>query len=288
MKPTPTAFVLTLACIASATVPGRAAVSCTSNADCTVADACIGDACVPPVPDPDAYVAEAKTRRSSYVWAVQFPALFEPTAELCCFDYTGDQNPDDAFGTVLALASSLPGTTDPRVVVDAVLANGSFVKVFDWRELAPDLVSGDVKLSIFDGWWTDATTYPDRISGLGHVTFRLASFGPYGAFDQLNSGALATGLVDVTGNRFTVALPWISLPDHPFSIGLVQPRLEVPVFISGAVCQGLCSLDEDRGAGHVPQHALTNGFRQSGLRGSPITARTGWWGGCRTLPTVVL
>jgi hypothetical protein len=247
--------VLALVCIAVAPLVGQAADLCTNNNQCSGSDACIGGACAPPVPDHFAYATTAMTRWSSYVWAVQFPALFEPVAERCCFDYTGDGVADDAFGAILGLMGPLGVfDVDPDVMVEQVLENGTLVKVFDWRELAPDLVSGDVQLSVFDGEWTDPTTHADRIVGQGHVAFRRSSFGPYGALDQLNAGTVTAGLVDVTGNQFTLMLPWIT--GELVLVHLQEPRLEAPAAYGQSLqdgCLGLCTVDEDRGEEHIPR-----------------------------------
>jgi hypothetical protein len=206
------------------------------------------------VPDPFAYATTAMTRWSSYVWAVQLPALFEPTAERCCFDYTGDGLADDAFGAILGLMDPLAVFDDPPdVMVAQILQDGTLVKVFDWRELAPDLVSGDVQLSVFDGEWTDLTTHADRIVGQGHVAFLRSSFGPYGALDQLNEGTVTTGLADVTGNQLTLPLPWIT--GELVTVHLQDPRLEATVAYGTPPhsCLGLCSVNDDRGEEHMPQ-----------------------------------
>ena len=254
-----------LVCIAFSPLVGQAAQLCTNNNDCSGSDACIGGACVPPVPDPFAYPTEAMTRWSSYVWAVQFPSLFEPVPEECCFDYTGDGNPDDAFGAILGSMVPLAVfSVDPGVMVEQVLENGTLVKVFDWRELAPDLVSGDVQLSVFDGEWTDSTIHGDRIVGNGRVAFRRESFGPYGAFDQLNAGTVTAGLVEVTGNQFTLTLPWMT--GGLVTVHLQEPRLEAPVTYGESLldgCLGLCTLDEDRGGGHTPQ--IVGGAKLGGI-----------------------
>jgi hypothetical protein len=254
MEPKLILCIFALACIALSPLVLDAAELCDSNVDCTSPDECIGGACVPPVPDPDAYVTEAMTRWSSYVWAVQFPSLFEPTPELCCFDYNGDGVADDAFGGILELMIVLGG--DPVGSVDSALENGELVKVFDWRELAQDLASGDVQLSVFDGLWTDSTIHADRILGLGHTAFRRSSFGPFGALDQLNAGAVTSGLVEVTGNQFTLTLPTFFVGDELATVHLLDPRLEATV-IFGEPLQdsglGLCSVDEDRGPSHTPQ-----------------------------------
>ena len=163
-----------------------AAQPCTSDDDCYGFDACIGGACVPPVPDPDAYAVQAASRWSSYVRTVQFPALFDPV-EQCCFDYTGDGVPDDQFGVMLALVVSFFGG-DPAGAVQQTIEEGELVKVVDWRELAPDLAAGDVQLAVFDGGWNDAIPFADRRAGLGHTMLLRESFGPYGAIDQLNAG----------------------------------------------------------------------------------------------------
>jgi len=254
MEPKLIPIVFALACVALSPLVVDAAELCDSNADCASPDECIGGACVPPVPDPNAYVTDAMTRWSSNVWAVQFPALFEPDPELCCFDYTGDGVPDDAFGGILGLMIVLG--EDPVGSVDSALENGELVKVFDWRELAPDLASGDVQLSVFDGLWTDSTAHADRILGLGHTAFRRSSFGSYGALDQLNAGTVTTELVEVAGNHFTLTLPEFFLGGDMASVHLLEPRLEAPVSYGEPLrdaCLGLCSVDEDRGAGHTPQ-----------------------------------
>jgi len=259
----PTLFVFLLCVLWS--FAAQAAEHCVTNADCTGDDACIGGACVPPVPDPDAYTTEAMTRWSSYVWAVQFPALFEPTAELCCFDYTGDAIPDDQFGALLNSMGSLIGI-DPQDMVDTALQNGELVKVFDWRELDPALAAGDVQLSVFDGLWTDPTLHPDRVAGLGHTTFRRASFGPYGALDQLNSGAVTSGLVETTGNHFTLTLPSIFAVGGMMPTRLYEPRLEAPVAYETPMLDigpGLSTVDEDRGASHTPQ--IVGGAKLGGV-----------------------
>jgi len=257
--------VFCLVCIAFSPLAGQAAQPCTNNNQCSGSDACIGGACVPPVPDPFAYPTAAMTRWSSYVWAVQFPSLFEPVTERCCFDYTGDGVADDAFGAILGLLGSMPGAgAEPDVMVEQILENGTLVKVFDWRELAPDLVSGDVQLSVFDGEWTDSTIHGDRIVGHGHVAFRRSSFGPYGALDQLNAGTVTTGLVEVTGNQFTLVLPWMT--GELVTVHLQEPRLEAPVTYGVSLpdgCLGLCTVNEDRGGGHTPQ--IVGGAQLGGI-----------------------
>jgi len=257
--------VVSLICIAIWPAPGQAAELCTDDNDCSGTDACIGGACVQPVPDPFAYATTAMTRWTSYVWAVQFPALFEPAAERCCFDYTGDAVDDDAFGAILGLMGPLAVFDDPPdVLMEQILQDGSLVKVFDWRELATDLVSGDVQLSVFDGEWTDATTHADRIAGQGRAAFLRSSFGPYGAFDQLNEGAVVAGLVDVTGNQFTLVLPWIT--GEMVTVHLQDPKLEAPVAYGVSppdACAGLCSVNEDRGGGHTPQ--IVGGAKLGGI-----------------------
>jgi len=256
---------VSLLCIAFVPPLVQAAQLCTDDIDCSGSDACVGGACVPPVPDPFAYATEVVTRWSSYVWAVQFPALFEPTPEECCFDYTGDSLADDAFGAILGLMVPLAVFDDPPdVMMQQILQDGSLVKVFDWRELVPDLVSGDVQLSVFDGEWTDPTTHANRIVGQGHVAFLRSSFGPYGALDQLNAGTVATGLADVTGNQFTLVLPWVT--GEMVTVHLQEPRLEASVAYGVSppdACAGLCSVNEDRGGAHTPQ--IVGGAKLGGI-----------------------
>ncbi len=257
--------VLILVCIAVAPSVVRAAELCTNSNQCSGSDACIGGACVPAVPNPFAYSTTATARWTSYVWAVQFPALFEPTSERCCFDYTGDGVDDDAFGSILGLLIPLAVFDDnPDVMVQQIVENGTMVKVFDWRELAPDLVSGDVQLSVFDGEWTDTATYGDRVDGQGRVAFLRSSFGPYGALDQLNEGPVAAGLVYVTGNQFTLTLPWMT--GELVTVHLQQPRLESTVAFGVSppdACAGLCSVNEDRGEDHTPQ--IVGGAKLGGI-----------------------
>ncbi len=255
MKSSLIPIVSSLLCILWSPPAAGAADLCEDNDDCTSPDECIGGACVPPVPDPDAYITEAMSRWSSYAWAVQLPSLFEPDSERCCFDYTGDGVADDGFG--LLVSSMVPLlNTDPQALVNTALVDGELVKVFDWRELAPDLVSGDVQLSIFDGQWTDPAIHSYRILGLGHTAFRRTSFGPFGALDQLNDGGLNSGLVEVTGNQVTLMLPWFFVGDELATLHLLEARMEAPVSYGEPLrdsCLGLCSVDEDRGAGHTPQ-----------------------------------
>ena len=236
---------------------GETAELCNGDGDCSGSDACVGGACVAAVPDLDQYLTEAQSRWSSFVWAVQFPALFEPTPELCCFDYTGDGVPDDALGNIVALSVSLDGG-DPNGDLQQAIEDGALVKVFDWRELAPDLAAGDVQVSVFDGELSGAMTFDDRKAGLGHVLLSRSSFGSHGAIDQLNGGSVSSGLVDVTGNGFELELPFMSLMlgGQTTSVRLLDPRLRGPVAYDnspGAPCQGLCTVDDDRGPGHTPQ-----------------------------------
>ena len=121
-----------------------------------------------------------------------------------------------------------------------------------------------VQLSVFDGEWTDSTIHEERIVGLGRVAFRLFSFGPYGALDQLNAGTVTSGLVEVTGNQLTLTLPWLTA--GLVSVHLQEPRLEAPVTYGESLpdaCLGLCTLDEDRGGGHTPQ--IVGGARLGGI-----------------------
>jgi len=262
----PVVFVLFLITWSPMAIEG--AELCDDNGDCTSPDECVGGACVPPVPDPDAYVTEAMTRWSSYIWAIQFPALLEPDPDVCCFDYTGDGVADDGFGLLLSAMAPLLGS-DPVALVDSALANGELVKVLDWRELAGDLVAGDVQMSVFDGLWTDSTIHADRILGLGHVAFRRSSFGPFGALDQLNAGTVTSGLVEVTGNQFTLTLPGLFQGGDIVSVHLLDPRLEAPVSYGEPLrdaCLGLCTVDEDRGPGYTPQ------IVRGGKLGGVITA----------------
>jgi hypothetical protein len=240
-----------------------AAQPCTSNDDCSGTDACIGGGCVPPVSSPDDYAVQAASRWSSYVWTIQFPALFDPPEE-CCFDYTGDGVPDDQFGAMLALAAPFFGA-DPAAAVQQGIEDGALVKIFDWRELAPDLLAGDVQLSVFDGEWNDAIPFDDRRAGLGHTMLARTSFGPYGAIDQLNSGSVDAGLVEVTGNGFSLVQPFIFGGDLA-PVRLRDPRLQGRVVYDdapGAQCWGLCTVDEDRGPGHTPQ--IVGGAKLGGV-----------------------
>lgn len=238
-----------------------AAVPCTTDADCTGDEACVGGGCVPPVDDPHAYAAAAAGRWSSYWWAVQFPALFEPS-ELCCFDYTGDGIADDATGALLSLIAPLL-SLDPQTAVDQDIENGSFVEIMDWRELAPDLASGDVQVSLFLGQVSDAAPFTVRRAGLGRFVLELSSFGSHGALNQLNDGSVAAGSIAVGGNSVMVPL---LLPNGGGFVGeLDDPRLEADVVYddsAAAPCHGLCTVDEDRGPGHVPQ--IVGGARLGG------------------------
>ena len=255
MEPKLIPIVFTMLFIVWSPMAGDAAELCDGNEDCTSPDECIGGACVPPVPDLDAYVTDAMTRWSSYVWAVQFPQFFEPDPERCCFDYTGDGVADDAFGVFLASLAPMLGI-DPVTSVNSAIENGELVKVFDWRELAGDLAAGDVQLSVFDGQWTDSTIHADRILGFGRMAFRRSSFGPFGALDQLNDGGVTSGLVEVTGNQFTLMLPGLFIGDELVTVHLLETRMEAPVSYGEPLrdaCLGLCTVDEDRGPSHTPQ-----------------------------------
>lgn len=255
MAPKSISIVVALLIITWLPIAVDAAERCETTADCTSPNECIGGACVPPVPDPDAYVTEAITRWSSYVWTVQLPSLFEPDPERCCFDYTGDGAADDAFGVLLSSVGPMINT-DFQGLVNTAIVDGELVKVFDWRELTPDLISGDVQLSIFDGQWTDPAIHSDRILGHGHTAFRRTSFGPFGALDQLNDGGATSGLVEVTGNQVTLMLPWFFAGDELATLHLLEARLEAPVSYGEPLrdtCLGLCTVDEDRGPSHAPQ-----------------------------------
>lgn len=268
-------IVFVSALVALSPLSVEAAQSCDDNGDCTSPDVCISGACVPPVLDPDAYVTEAMTRWSSYVWVVQFPALFEPDPEVCCFDFTGDGHPDDGYGVLVGLMKSGGFGFEPVLLMVSAIENGETVKVFDWRELAADLATGDVQVSIFDGQWTDSTSHQDRILGLGHTAFQRLSFGPYGAYDQLNTGIVTSGFVDIGGDQITLDLPW------PWPVtGLVPLQLQeskLEAFVSYGelqrdACLGLCSVDEDRGTGHDPQ--IVGGARLGGvIRAEEILTR---------------
>jgi hypothetical protein len=154
---------------------------------------------------------------------------------------------------------------DPVEMTNTELEAGELVKIFDWRELATDLVAGDVQLSVFDGLWTDATAHADRITGLGRSSFRRSAFGPFGALDQLNAGSVSSGLVAAAGDRFSIDLPWPWPTPGLQTFVLHEPRLEVSVSYGeppNDPCLGLCSIDIDPGPGHVPE--VVGGARLGG------------------------
>lgn len=244
--------VVGLSLAVAAAVPLSAAQLCDGDDDCTGDDACIGGACVPPVDDPDAYAAAAALRRSSYWWAFQLPALFDPP-EACCFDFTGDGQPDDAFGGFVASLAQILGVDFNGSLAQAI-ESGEAVAVMDWRELSSDLVSGDVQVSVFSGKIADGAPFADRQAGLGHYLLERSSFGPYGALSQLNDGSVATGQVDVTGDELRVVT--LAPTGDVAEVALHDPILSAPVVFDdapGASCHGLCTVDEDRGPSHVPQ-----------------------------------
>jgi hypothetical protein len=255
---------LVLIVVAAVSLPLVAAQHCTTSAECSGDDECIAGACVPPVPDPVAYAAAAAGRESSDWWLVQYPAIFDPEQQ-CCFDLTGDAEIDDAYGVLLATFAFVIGVPNADILdeVELYFQSGEVVNVMDWRELAPDLSSGDVQVALFDGQLVDpAIPFVDRTGGLGHVLLERSSFGPYGAFSQMNTGGVSAGTVSIEGNH--LVLPVVLLPVPEIQLATVhQPRLEAPMTIDDPACAGVCTVNADFPAGWYPD--IEAGARIGGL-----------------------
>ncbi len=239
---------------------------CDSFDDCTPPAGCVGGGCVDPVPDPGAYAEAAGSRRASYTWALQVPALYQER-EVCCFDFTGNGTPDNAYGDILPMMDMLNPDMDSQEKIDLSIENGDQVLVLDWVEL-PEEGDGEIRISFFHGVLNNENgllDLLDRRAGLGRVLLDPDSFGDYGSHWQINHANISSGVVAGQGGPLLVYLPGV------FFVGsnVLHPHLIHDVRIEGIFsmdlndCQGMCSVDELRDMDGAP--FLAGGLRLGGV-----------------------
>lgn len=228
---------------------------------CAPPSACIGGGCVDPVDDPGAYAAQAALRPSSYWWMVQLPADFDPP-ESCCFDFTGDGNPDNAYGALVSMFSIIYGDEAvSQELLDAAIEDGTLMRVVDWLELPADGGDGPVRFSIFDA--ASAQPFSERAAGNGEFRLLPSSFGEYGAHDQFNWGDRTGGQVQAGPSSLTLLLPEL-LTQTLVPMTIVDAIVTVPV---DEQSNGVHSIDESR-PGETPE--LAGG----GMLGGVITGES--------------
>ena len=195
--------------------------------------ACIGNACVDAVGTPADYVAARGDRDASLLVDVILPAVRDPTED-CCFDFTGDGNPDDALGAYARIIAGF-GSTDPQALTTDSVDDGALATVFDW--VALPLPDGRARVSVFDGTLAGAHTPADRRAGLGEVTLDEGSFqSPYGAAVQANDAVIEAGTLRARLARLLV--PVVVFDDPP----LLMPATDVLVELELEACgDGICT-----------------------------------------------
>lgn len=261
-------LVVFLIALSSSAVP-FAAEFCVDTTDCNPGQECIGGGCVDPILSVPAEVAAMISRWTSVVRLTQIPAVFDPD-EVCCFDLDGDGSIDDANGSLLAALAPLLGNPDFNGTLLQNVSDGQEIGFIDWRELDPGLAAGDVQFSWYPFDWVGEPDYATVVAGDGHLLVHDTAIGSHGSAEQFNDGGVVSaGEIDVKGNRITlpsITASGLSGPGVSELVTLYKPRLAAELAYDGnasAVCEGLCSVDEDRGGLHDPP--LVGGARLGGL-----------------------
>jgi hypothetical protein len=221
--------------------------SCTEG-ECGEGATCRGGGCVDAIESPEDYVEDAAGDPASYWWSMQFPALY-PEAEACCFDYNGDNVPDDGLGTLVGLLGSFgAGDTDIQGAIDDTIAGGSLSLVNHWVEF-PD-GDGDARLSAFLGrpvLDTDGEPVSDfdaRVEGEGQYDLDPESFDDFGALVQFNNALIEDGVLYAGPSTFRLTIPIEALGDDPIQLVLEDARFQADISVES---DGIHTVDVEKG-----------------------------------------
>ena len=247
---------------------------------------CIAGGCVEPVEDLGEYADQAASRFSSYWYLVQHPYFFSPP-ERCCFDFTGDDVPDDALSAAIhVFALFVEDWIHPRLTLGFAIQDGSLTLVNDWLELPEG--DGACRLSVFSAIprnpdsgmadWDPAVSSAANPVGDGQFDLDPDSFSPYGAYVQFNAASITTGTecagrvhegpcLDTGPDGPTIRLPLTLLGVEPRRLAIDNARIVAPLSIEVDTVR---TLDEERvdgtvvGGGHfggtVSLHSLFTYF----------------------------
>ena len=220
---------------------------CTDSEDCELPSACVGGACVAPVPDPEDYVTAAAARCASWVWTIQLPN-FLPERETCCFDYDDNGTPNDAYGSILAAMGSMRGENfDPTALLTTSIESFSQMLILDWVEL-PEAGDGEVRLSVFtgapeaDGGVGSADPAQWKL-GQGTAFLHPDSFGDHGALWQINDATVVDHVVQGRGGPLLLWLPGLFTGPGLRPTILHQVRIRIPLPSDPPGCRGAFSED---------------------------------------------
>lgn len=108
-------------------------------------------------------------REMGYFYRLQYP----PEGVDCCFDYAGDEDPDNQLTSILSLIPDY----DPQANMDFVVNQGDVAILLEWRDRPDDIETGGaVNFFIYRGVPTDPAPSPDPLTNVwddGNGTFQI-------------------------------------------------------------------------------------------------------------------
>lgn len=265
--------------------PGETVIplaGCTASpSDCTSDQECRGGVCVDEITSADDYIAEAAENDASYLWQLQLPSELadEEGSDVddddseCCFDYTGDDGPDNQLGFILGIIGGfLPSDPDAepglQPSIDGAIEDGTIAILINWTDLPEgdgattfDILVGDAEQNESG---EPAQDFQTRVDGDGNYTAKAPSVDDHGALVHF-------GLAEIEGSSLTTETSTFVLSLDPVAFGL-EEFLSVPIELSlqAALIDAEISV-EDNGVHTVDREETGDyGFLGGGLLGGVV------------------
>lgn len=177
---------------------------------------------------------------ASYAGYSQLPAIY-PTPEVCCFDYTGDGVPDNAFGVLAATLANL-GINANEEMAKAIEA-GAVTKLLFWKNLPSLGGTGPFELEFGNGSWSGNDDYPTRVAGEGEFVYD--SDGLEGHPPNIQDCVVdETANFQCTGDTLSLPLTLGGAEGGLSEVDLSNIMIEGQYVADAPGCAGLCSVNE--------------------------------------------
>jgi hypothetical protein len=207
---------------------------------------CRGGICVEEISAED-YEAALVADPASYFSSLQLPSLY-PEPEDCCFDFTGDGEPDNGLGLLLGLLTTFAADVDAQALIDEAIADGDVVLLAHWMEL-PEGFEGDARFAINlgdtvnDEEGNPVDDFETRAAGDGNFVVSADSIDEFGPQVQFNTATIEDGILTAGPSAFVLTLPLTELLGSDLVLQLDSARIRAEITEEET---GIFTVDETR------------------------------------------
>jgi len=216
---------------------------------CADGEVCAGGACVLEG-NPADYVFSGS---ATYISELTVPGV----GEVCCFDYDGDDVPDNKLGNLLA---TLESQFNVNELIGEAIVDGSISIVFEQTDLAGH--TDDDAFGMNGFICESESTYEDKAAGNGVFLAEASSFVPGTAAPLIAFGAasIAGGLLSAGPSLFVLSLPLLEGVD--LNLTIHDTRIEATA-TAGSNGSGL-DLSDGKLGGVIPLGELYSALNAFG------------------------